>query len=114
MGAEPYRVAPPVPPDPYLVAWSKLRRRQRAAQLTIAGWIPVWFVCAAVPHHSAAMAALPMAFALVATVLGTQLRVTRFRCPGCHRPFVWSRPFKNDLRCWHCNLKFGTPSPGKP
>jgi hypothetical protein len=106
--AAPYRSLPRQPPDPYLSAWAELRRRQRVAQLTIMGCAPLWLAGATAPHLTVAAAALPTACLFVATVLVTQLRVTRFRCPGCNHAFVWARPFRDDLRCWHCGVKFGT------
>jgi hypothetical protein len=107
----PYRVAPPAPPDPYLVAWADLRRRQRVAKFAMLGMIPIWFLCATARYNAVTLAVLPMACLFVAAVFVTRRRVTRFPCPDCLRPFVWSRPFKNDLRCWHCGLKFGAPAP---
>jgi hypothetical protein len=110
---EPYRAAPPLLPDPYLLAWARLRRRQRAAQFTMLGMIPIWFLCATARYDAVTFAILPMACVFVATAFVTRRRLTRFPCPGCLRPFVWSRRFKNDLRCWHCGLKFGTPAPSR-
>lgn len=102
---------PPVPPDPYLVAWAELRRR-RVLAVTSFFLLPATVVAMDIPVVARAGGA-PMLASTVAILVLT-LRARFFRCPHCRKPFSarfrlfasarlpWHR------HCLHCRIEMGT------
>jgi hypothetical protein len=105
MPDEPYRAPPPVPPDPYAVAWATLRRR-RVWSFVISGTLLVILLTAgyfSIWRH-VRWAGLVAFTANLAQLAGTLLLPTyRFRCPHCgNRGAVWRK-------CNACGIRVGTP-----
>jgi predicted RNA-binding Zn-ribbon protein involved in translation (DUF1610 family) len=110
MAATPYRVASPLPPDPYLVAWAKLRLREVDSRYTrvVFGVVFGAFCLITGCTNTSPVVLGMMLFPLAALM---RARMLRFPCPRCGRAFVgWGREFSADLECRHCGVKFGTPA----
>jgi hypothetical protein len=102
--SDPYRVAPPQPPDPYLAAWADLRRRRIAARVSAASSLLGCAFAFRLPIQLVYVVLVVMAAALVAT-----FRHTTFPCPRCSEFFSpWRR---SPTRCVHCGIAVGTPAP---
>jgi hypothetical protein len=113
----PYRVAPPKPPDPYLVAWADLRRRRTLALLAFFLWAPA----GAIPGGLLCILTgwpwkdVGWFFALPAWLMTIflLLRYSLFACPQCGSRLsgrgietviaMWKR------RCPICGIRIGTP-----
>jgi hypothetical protein len=118
MGA-PYREPAPVPPDPYLVAWSRLRWRRRALRVGIL----ILFVLAVpafagsrVPHElRGAAIALGLVIAVPVSLFLISL-LSPFACPECGRPFFASAAMEigRARACASCGLAIGTPAMRNP
>jgi hypothetical protein len=91
-------VLAPRPPDPYLVAWRDLRRRQTALLVSLAAW--GLGVCIA--KDLGRFMALPF--------IVTLARVVFFPCPNCRRFINFKLSGFGGWRgCFHCGLEIGTP-----
>jgi hypothetical protein len=109
-----YRAPLPTPPDPYLVAWADLRRRQRwDVRAQWAFWIcgiPIL-----VAHRLFFVHFWPSPIAWMAPALGvslaTMLRLRAFRCPHCGRRNTWGqqRWMIPQDKCGRCSIRIGTP-----
>jgi hypothetical protein len=87
MNAAPYRVAPPQPPDPYLLAWTDLRRRRIAERVSGASSLLGCAFASRLPIQLVCLVLVVMAAALAAT-----FRHTAFPCPRCSEFFShWLR-----------------------
>jgi hypothetical protein len=101
----PYRAPPPVPPDPYVVAWEHLRRRQAWTPIV---WIAVFVVFLAAGYFSLWRRTLSVNRVLFAVNLAQIARYmlgpsSRFRCPHCGN--------KGNVhkKCRRCGIAIGTP-----
>jgi hypothetical protein len=107
----PYREAPPAlpgPPDPFLVAWSRLQRLRRRERITaLVGLILM--------TASAVFAKPLIAVVFVGSVIvyfPTMIAITRFRCPRCSSFFHGTRrSFVPEKACDTCGTAIGTPGP---
>jgi hypothetical protein len=114
----PYRVQPPRPPDPYLVAWAKLRRRRALAW----GGFLLWaFAFTAFVVALAAQARAVGVTAVVAVMcwgsgIAGALILGHFRCPHCSAIFYGLRrpraPWSD--ACIACGIAIGTPKNPRP
>jgi hypothetical protein len=107
----PYRVPAPTPPDPYMAAWVKLRRRQRVWAISFCALVvAVMFACAAL--HASWWILLIPAVSLVPLYVAAA-RVAPFRCPSCTEPFFRSMVEATGFTraCAHCGIPIGTPKP---
>jgi hypothetical protein len=121
---EPYRQPAALPPDPYLVAWARLRRRRRWIGLGFAALMPLVGALAVLPmprgwHGPAVLFGSFMAVPLGLFILA---RLPPFLCPACEHPFF--RLVGGELssvdRCEHCETVIGSAldprmvTPGPP
>jgi hypothetical protein len=111
---EPYRVPAPGPPDTYLVAWARLRRRRvvmrvaaivlfvLVAPMSVLTWVP--------PDARVTGLALGLLLTVPVALFALSL-VEPFRCPACHRPFFPSTAAEagSARSCAHCGIEMGTP-----
>ena len=108
--ADPYRAPVPIPPDPYLRAWSDLRRRRAglAAGAVVLG--------VAAFMHSKHMIGLGAPVLVVGLVTGLlSILCESFHCPRCAETFCRKGMFFHNAfarRCLHCGIKVGTPKDG--
>jgi hypothetical protein len=110
-----YRVPapkPPVPPDPYLLAWASLRRRRVTMWISFLTWLPVAGVATRLLGDLALLIVLPH----VATFIVSTFIATYFRCPHCRELFAKKSAFEistpNELAvrgCVNCDIRVGTP-----
>jgi len=101
-------------PDGYSAAWADLRRRRRAAALTIASWVGVMGampVAGAAAGSVGAGAVLISGLVLMGWLLRPKMRIDCFNCPACGKTFSRLRFAQNDFarRCVHCGIEMGTP-----
>jgi hypothetical protein len=113
----PYRSAPPVRPDPYLLAWAKLRRSRRTIVGVAAGVMNVVAAtCAFVvwsQSHAARILALGVVLVAAAAYRLAFRGAASFRCPRCRRAFFPANARLFDLAiddCGHCGIAVGTPA----
>ena len=111
---EPYRVPAPGPPDPYLVAWARLKRRRNLTRLGA-------FVLFVILAPTAMLAWVPPDTRIIGLALGLLLALPvglfvisllePLCCPACHRPFFPSTLAEAGTaqRCAHCGIEMGTP-----
>jgi hypothetical protein len=112
----PYRVAPPLPPDPYLIAWEQLRRRRLAAFVLFLSVLPVGVISFGVMGKPYGPYVL---VPFIAANLVAGLRVRLFRCPKCGDFFTskdWAglafgRRYLRQMNCLHCGIAVDTPAP---
>ena len=111
----PYRVAPPKPPDPFIAAWGRYRKRR----------VLLWLVVCALPvvlfpdAIASGILGLPSNWPIVAELsLGSLFyllirELGRFECPRCGKPFhsgeVGSMGHAQANRCAHCGIPVGMP-----
>jgi hypothetical protein len=109
MADPPYRAPVPIPPDPYLRAWSDLRRRRVCFSAGMAALL------AAALLHSKQMVSLgtPVLVVGVVTIL-LSIYCESFHCPHCSEQFCRRGLARNPFsrRCLHCRIKVGTPKDG--
>ena len=108
--AGPYRVAPPPPPDPWLLAWDDLARRRFLALTSVLPAIGAVFLLRMDPAPLAYVALIMAACAFIVCSSYSE----RFRCPGCAATFCRAGLRHNTFarRCMHCGLARGTPKSG--
>jgi hypothetical protein len=108
---------PPPPPDPYLLAWGRLRTRRK---ITHGGFLGAFAGFAATTltaaHGSSASVllagfVLSASFVAVASMWGTL--VVFFLCPHCQNYFAFRNAFGPGplapRRCSNCGIAMGTP-----
>jgi hypothetical protein len=102
MSDSPYRVAPPRPPDPYLLAWRDLKRRRASMHAAAGGALALWAISLMAPYVGVRLAWL----VAILTTVTLFLRIVTFVCPRCGWRFTqkgWTeRPFTTV--CLHCAL----------
>jgi hypothetical protein len=112
-----YRVPapkPPVPPDPYLLAWASLQRRRVIMTISFLALVPMGFV------EVRFLGGLGSFLFLLnmAVFLGSMVMAIRFRCPHCRELFAKQSAFwgihiafeEAFVRCCvHCGIGVGTP-----
>jgi hypothetical protein len=101
-----YRVSapkPPVPPDPYLLAWASLRRRRMAMWISWFAWLPIGAV---VMPLLGRVGQLVVFLDLAAFVMSGHL-IDVFRCPHCREAFAKKSILAS--RCFSCGISVGTP-----
>jgi hypothetical protein len=107
----PYRVPPPIEPDPYAEAWKTVRRSRRVTWFTFLGWVPVGgLIMATVTRLFGDGAAPFVAMLMGAWLLFTVLSLMKAQCPRCAKPLLRTRTYGNPLsrKCLHCGLAIGT------
>jgi hypothetical protein len=116
--AEPYRIAPPPRPDPYLVAWASLRRFRRTMVGVSIGIVHIAAATFAFIVWSRSCTARIVGIGVVLLVAAVW-RIAfsmpgLFRCPRCRRGFFRSDAGLFGLaveHCQHCGIPVGTPAP---
>jgi hypothetical protein len=132
---EPYRAPMPVAPDPYMVAWRRLRRLERrglwfVAPLTVGFliWIATMFVfilpqsdLVARGRCSRTATLLMGAYTVALAIATAPIAVFRSVCPRCgYSKLVWPVPGPDNgaferrrgsrqATCRHCGIVVGTP-----
>ncbi len=114
----PYREASPLPPDPYLAAWERLRRTRRRAFVSAPIVFPFGVTAASVlladvlppgivdmGGASVVCMALFLGSGVIALVL--YARLAMFRCPRCGALLFLRRNLRNG--CSSCGILFGSP-----
>ncbi len=111
---QPYRVATPRPPDPYMAAWDVLRRRRAFARVA-----SMVFVAVVVPTVVGSLSPpgaeqIAIAVAVSFTAIGVMLSwssIPAFACPHCRGEFFRSSAIQVGFsdRCAGCGIKVGTP-----
>ena len=115
----PYREQGPVPPDPYLVAWTRLRRRQfllRAITIVVFVFGVPSFAMWRVPDYLRVTAiALGLIIAVPVSLFLFSL-LPPFLCPRCQAGFFISGGVEigRTKSCHQCGLVVGSPSPSVP
>ena len=119
MAKTPYRVPgpknaePPLPPDPFLRAWRRLRMwRLLLAAHGVVACALLFLVTVLVASWVTVVLTLGV---LCTSALAAVHSVESFQCPGCGKPFGVDRRsdtpqqslFRRD--CAHCGLRIGTP-----
>jgi hypothetical protein len=114
----PYRVQPPKPPprpDPYLLAWARLRvRRAVAWGAALLSAIAFTALVVALAAHAGLVAGLASGAMMVCWVswIVALLVLRPFRCPRCEGAFhgsgPWQAPPWTDA-CAVCGIAIGTP-----
>lgn len=107
VGESIYRVSapkPPVPPDPYLRAWARLRAWRVANWITWLGWLPMGM---AVMHGYLGRLGPSVMFLQLGVFALSGSMALRFRCPHCGELFSEKSQFTR--RCAHCGISTGTP-----
>jgi hypothetical protein len=111
----PYRVPPPIEPDPYLVAWAKLRRKRFIAWLSFLAWVPVALLSnLTVERVLGHDAGLYVVLSMAVWIMFTSMSLMDTRCPRCAKPLLRSpllRSWYNNAfsrECLHCGLRIGT------
>jgi hypothetical protein len=103
----PYRRPAPIPPDPYLVAWSKHRRRKRAWLLLI-----VVAVVAGLASDGPSDLYVAVFPTFPALLLVGAWDLMRLKCPHCGERFYTG---SSEIRwgqkpcCQKCGIRAGTP-----
>lgn len=110
MEREPYREPAPVPPDPYLVAWAKLRRRRHALLASLCGMGTV--VCLSssmLPRGTHPEGFVFGVFLSIPLGLFILARVPPFLCPACGHPFfeLVGGELGHATKCDHCDIEIG-------
>jgi hypothetical protein len=114
MAATPYRVAPPVRPDPYLMAWADFRRRRTTVIALSLAYLPVSVVAVNLLGERAfGYVILPY----LATFMLAGSYFATFRCPSCRnvfraKPWPFPKPRPSQIQCGRCSILVGTPAPG--
>jgi hypothetical protein len=107
---QPYRAPAPIPPDPYAVAWSDLKRR-RLWRVGSTVWLLVAIAMSRGGRPGAATGVMFLA------TIALSIWSERFRCPRCASLFCRKGWFFHNgftRRCLHCGLKTGTPKSDDP
>lgn len=110
MSITPYRLAaarPPIPADPYLVAWGRLRRL-RIATTALMG---LWLLSLPVGLRFLGSWSLFVLLPSLALILRATFRVSFFPCPRCDDWFPSygsGSPFAS--HCANCGIKLATPA----
>jgi hypothetical protein len=107
MGDAPYRLPVPPLPDPYAVAWTKVRRARHSATVSVLGILG----CAALMYLAADLRSV-LAAVLLEVGVGAfiVLGLTRWddvRCPCCDAPFFGARLAMFARRCTSCRVPMG-------
>ena len=113
MEGEPYREPAPVPPDPYLVAWARLRRRRHALLASTCGTVvAAGLLSSMLPlprneHFTGALFGLFMSVPLGLFILA---RLPPFLCPACEHPFfqLVGGELGHTRKCDHCEIEIGS------
>jgi ribosomal protein L37E len=98
-------------------AWRALRRDSQILRWLLLASLPgifvvfCWLLLVGAPRQSAVLPLVTFAFVAAIGVVG--LRVARFACPRCGKPFFESWYFFQLLRreCAHCGLPRGSGAP---
>jgi hypothetical protein len=109
MADPPYRAPVPIPPDPYLRAWSDLGRRRACLAACVVALGAAAFL------HSKQMIGLGTPVMMVGLVtVALSIYCESFHCPHCSEQFCRKGIFHNAFarRCLHCRIKVGTPKEG--
>jgi hypothetical protein len=109
-----YRVSakPPTPPDPYLLAWAKLRRRRATVWAMVLMFPVVGLAATALVDRSWMMFVI---FPYLAALFVSSWMASYFECPHCGGNFAkkhaWAGDFRENFlsRCVHCGIAMGTP-----
>lgn len=116
VGESIYRVPapkPPVPPDPYLLAWASLHRRRVTMWISFVVWVPMGIVeVRLLGGFGFSILFLNMAVFVVSLVMAS-----RFRCPHCLELFAQQSMWGIHIAfeeafvrcCVHCGIRVGTP-----
>lgn len=111
----PYRVPAPAPPDPYLLAWTDVRRLGIRGGCVFWASIPLMLISfVLLPHFGVSdVVARAVAIGLGVPLLPTGLWM-RFqaRCPHCSGHIFQRGRFSvtaNGRICPHCGIRVGTP-----
>jgi hypothetical protein len=117
----PYREQPPKPPDPWLAAWARLRRRRAvalwAALLSALAFTVLVVAVVAKANRSASIAGVSMVAGWI-TWIAVRSVLRAFPCPRCDSTFHGSGrgetlPWAD--ACAGCGIAIGTPKyPGAP
>jgi hypothetical protein len=107
----PYRLAAPLPPDPFAPSWAGLRRRRLAVWVLWLSFLPVMATAGFF------LRGRPLTYVfwpLALTCLIARLAAILFPCPRCggsfgYKPFE-SRRWTLPRQCLHCGIAIGTPA----
>jgi hypothetical protein len=97
--ADPYRVPPPIAPDPYAQAWTELRRRNRRV-LALAGVFLASGVGLA--DRSFALACFLAMMVIAAAVVAAAEHANALHCPRCGKRGAFATRPRSD--CMSCGL----------
>jgi predicted RNA-binding Zn-ribbon protein involved in translation (DUF1610 family) len=111
------RMPAPLPlPDPYLIAWDKIRRGEKRAMVGMVTLVAVMLV-GTVFLRSASLTPMLVRLVAIAPILAGSLSLlayrATFRCPRCNYRILTraktSKPGFSQGFCANCGIRVGTP-----